>query len=641
MPDPLRLARCSAIAILLGLAACSQDSPPLGPVIKGAQRTPGTPVGWLGFTNATYEVGRDRTNQRQGAEAAYIRSLAAEPSGFASIFQNVRADHYRSQRVRWSAWVRHSGITGGGAGLWLRVDGPGTREAFDNMSDRPITGTSGWHEVSVVLDVPANAIGLAAGVLLNGPGDLVFDDVRLERVTSEVPSTDQLTGPQASPSDSATIAAVYAYAPDRPVNLDFEGMPAPSSLTVDWLKAHTIALTSADPGANDGDLEPLRAMVGSARVVALGEATHGTREFFQLKHRVFQFLVREMGFTHFAIEATWPEANDLNRYVLTGEGDPARLLSNLYFWTWNTQEVRDLINWMREWNAAASVDRQVQFLGFDMQFPGAAMDTVASFIARVDPTRSAFVSERLECIVPYRNVHEVTAHPASGYAALPAAIRNACRDGLQDVYALIRDRRAEYTAASAEAIWANALWSARLVQQFEECASTNSFGRPRDGFMAENVIWLLDQAGPQSRMMLWAHNGHVARASGTMGDSLARAYGEDYVNLGFAFGTGRFNAFGPDYGLRAWEATLVPSGSMESFFLATDSPLLLFDTRTLAAGGAAAAPLRERISMRSIGALFDPAREAAYFVWHLFPDNFDLLIYVAETSESTLLPFRY
>ena len=79
---------------------------------------------------------------------------------------------------------------------------------------------------------------------------------------------------------------------------------------------------------------PLVDMVGDAHLVALGEATHGTREFFQLKHRILELLVRERGFNVFAIEATMPEAFAVNDYVLTGRGDPAKALAGLYFWTW-------------------------------------------------------------------------------------------------------------------------------------------------------------------------------------------------------------------------------------------------------------------------------------------------------------------
>ncbi|HUP18578.1 MAG TPA: erythromycin esterase family protein, partial [Gemmatimonadota bacterium] len=116
-----------------------------------------------------------------------------------------------------------------------------------------------------------------------------------------------------------------------------------------WIRDHAIALTATEPGNGFADLQPLRQIVGDARIVALGEATHGTREFFQLKHRMLEFLVSEMDFNIFAIEASLTEALDVNRYVLSGEGDPARALAGMYFWTWDTEEVLALIRWMREY----------------------------------------------------------------------------------------------------------------------------------------------------------------------------------------------------------------------------------------------------------------------------------------------------
>jgi hypothetical protein len=151
----------------------------------------------------------------------YLNSLVSAPSTFATIVQSVRADAFRGRRVRWAGWVRHANVQGEGGGLWMRVDGPGTMLAFDNMLSRPLLGTSDWHEVSVVLDVPANALGITYGVLLSDAGDLTVDDLRLE-IAPDAALTDRLTGPIPAGVDSATIAATYARTAAAPVNLDFE-----------------------------------------------------------------------------------------------------------------------------------------------------------------------------------------------------------------------------------------------------------------------------------------------------------------------------------------------------------------------------------------------------------------------------------
>ena len=143
-----------------------------------------------------------------------------------------------------------------------------------------------------------------------------------------------------------TPAAATMATPTRTVAVE----PLPAS-GLAWLRRRAIPFATAEPGGDAADLAPFTRLVGDARLVALGEATHGTHEFFAMKHRLVAFLVRELGFTGFAIEANGPEAERIDDYVQTGQGDPASLLAGLHYWTWNTREVLDLIGWMREYNA--------------------------------------------------------------------------------------------------------------------------------------------------------------------------------------------------------------------------------------------------------------------------------------------------
>ena len=128
-------------------------------------------------------------------------------------------------------------------------------------------------------------------------------------------------------------------------------------------------------------------MIGDARIVSLGEATHGTREFFQLKHRLLEYCVSELGFTIFGIEASYPECLRINDYVLHGTGNPADALASQRFWTWDTEEVLALIEWMRIWNSTHT--RKVKFYGFDMQFPTEAALRLLDYLKRVAPDLAA------------------------------------------------------------------------------------------------------------------------------------------------------------------------------------------------------------------------------------------------------------
>jgi hypothetical protein len=155
------------------------------------------PAGWLraGDHPAEYEMGMDPKGGKAGKICAFIRGRAADPQGFGTLMQMFDPGEYLGKRLRLSAAVKSAGITKW-AGLWMRIDGttpPGaqmpTTLGFDNMQGRPITGTADWTTHAIVLDVPAEARGIAFGILLSGPGQAWMDDLRLEAVGPDVPVT--------------------------------------------------------------------------------------------------------------------------------------------------------------------------------------------------------------------------------------------------------------------------------------------------------------------------------------------------------------------------------------------------------------------------------------------------------------------
>jgi erythromycin esterase-like protein len=184
---------------------------------------------------------------------------------------------------------------------------------------------------------------------------------------------------------------------------------------VQWLRQHAVPLRTVEAGHGFTDLEPLGQMVGNARIVELGEATHGTREFFQLKDRLVQFLASQKGFTIFSIEANMPEAYRLNDFVLNGVGDPKELLKGLYFWTWNTEEVLDMIMWMRDYNKSGK--GRIEFTGFDMQNPTVSIDIVRKFAMSSDPT---FYSTTLDPL--YKEVSSAQLPNPNGFAVATARL---------------------------------------------------------------------------------------------------------------------------------------------------------------------------------------------------------------------------
>jgi hypothetical protein len=161
------------------------------------------PAGWMsaGMAPQDYEMGVDKSVTYGGKPSAYIRSAKPTPSGFSTLMQMFTAVQYRGQRVRFSAQVKSDAVTHW-AGLWLRVDGRDAHStAFDNMQDRPISGTTSWKHYEVVLDVADEATNVALGILLDGPGTVWMSDIKFETVDKTVATTGQNSRPNDGPTN--------------------------------------------------------------------------------------------------------------------------------------------------------------------------------------------------------------------------------------------------------------------------------------------------------------------------------------------------------------------------------------------------------------------------------------------------------
>ena len=646
-----RMIDLAATLAVVVLGACGGDPTDTGtspPLVETPQFVRGVGAPWGGTVSNVHETGVDLGIKRTG-RAAYVRSTTAIPAGssaFGFIAQEISAVEYRGKRLRLSGFVRADSAAGRGAGLWMRVDSPQRTTAFDNMIEygRAIVGNADWSTYSIVLDVANDAVGITFGLLLSGTGVARVDDMSLEVVDATVPTTGSTNLP-ADTRDSVTLSDYYARLAHVPENLDFEGIVIVSELTSQWLRSVARPFDTDQPGSGTEDLAELGRIIGNARIAAFGEATHGSREFFRMKHRAFEYLVETRGYTHFLIEATMPEARAIDRYVATGEGDPARLLAGLYFWTWNTQEVLDLILWMRSYNVRAGEPR-LRFFGVDMQFPHQALDSVSAMLGRADVRVAAQADEAVRCFDDARDPSRQLS--GTRYAALPQSARSRC--------ALLLSQLADSVAAHLDE-WDGALsaddgaWLQQYItlsRQWEQMAHTadvSVVARVRDRAMADNALWIAARE-PAARLFVWAHNAHVSRRPSTMGAHLARELGDAYRNVAFTFGNGRFNAitmlssgaYGP---LQVHTVSGLGSVfTMESFLFATAQPRLIFDTHKVTSREAGTFAIDRRpVLLRSIGAVYSSTNAAGYFERSLLPLDYDGIIWFVFVGESRLLPF--
>jgi erythromycin esterase len=397
--------------------------------------------------------------------------------------------------------------------------------------------------------------------------------------------------------------------------------------TAEWLRHHALHFATVEPESGFSDLDAVRSLVGDARIVSLGEATHGTSEFFKMKHRMLEYLVETMGFTVFAIEASLPEADAVNDYVLHGTGDPARALAGMYFWTWNTQEVLDMIEWMREYNLRRGERPPVQFRGFDMQFSLGAMQRIGAYLDRVDPARKTEVTALWKCWEPY-------ARSSSLWSARPTSEKNACQTSLGQLHSTLQSRRADYSSRSSEAEFEVILRYARVMQQDEADAANRPPGR--DPFMAENVEWLANVAQPGEKLVLWAHNFHVSvLTTSMMGWHLRQKFPDDQmVVFGFLFDRGSFNAY--NNGVLRANRVESPDIGVEPALRAI-APRMIIAMRDIVstdARGYFGVPQ----SHWMIGALFEGVT-STYRSRQSLIYSYDAVIWIEDTTASELLPF--
>ena len=267
---------------------------------------------------------------------------------------------------------------------------------------------------------------------------------------------------------------------------------------------------------------------GDCRVVLLGEASHGTSEFYQARAAITKRLIERHGFTIVAVEADWPDAAAVNRALhgqqpREGEEMPFRRFPE---WMWRNTDVAAFLRWLRGHNETVEEEsRSVGFYGLDIYNMGDAIASVLAYLDQVDPEAAGVARERYGCLTPWQRNPAAYGRAvlSSGYSKCEAAVIQQCRDLLA--------RRLDY-AGRGDAAFLDAAQSARLVTAAEQYYRTMYYGGAqswnlRDRHMFETLTHVLDAKGPNAKAVVWAHNSHIGDARYTeMGQS------RDELNIG-------------------------------------------------------------------------------------------------------------
>ena len=399
------------------------------------------------------------------------------------------------------------------------------------------------------------------------------------------------------------------------------------------------------PLEREADLEPLIKRIGDASYVLLGEATHGTSEFYQWRAALSRRLIEDYGFSFVAVEGDWPDCYRVNRYakLYPESGERAREVLHAFerwpTWMWANREVAEFAEWMRDHNRRRSSARQVGFYGLDVYSLWESMHAVVQYLEGIDPALARSARGAYRCFEPYGgDVQE--------YARATALVPTTCEREAVAVLAALRSRAMEFREDGRDAFF-NAEQNALVAQNAERYYRTMVRGGPtswnvRDAHMLETLERLMKHHGPEAKAIVWEHNTHVgdarftdmARAGMFNVGQLVRQTNDasDVVIVGF--GTHRGTVVAGDEWGAPMRRMRVPPAREASFEHAlhdaeTSDALLLFNESEN--GGIEG--LDEPIGHRAIGVVYDPHNERwGNYVPTIVPKRYDAFVYIEESS---------
>jgi erythromycin esterase len=387
------------------------------------------------------------------------------------------------------------------------------------------------------------------------------------------------------------------------------------------------------------DLDPIMDLIGDSRLVLLGEASHGTSEYYLWRARLTQRLIQEKGFTLIAVEGDWPDCYQVNRYIkgypeaATNGIEALQVFRRWPTWMWANWEIAALVEWLRRHNGQAN--RKTGFYGLDVYSLWESMESIVAYLEKTDPEAARVARQAYLCFEPFGESEQA-------YAWNTRMVAEDCEDEVIDLLLEMQRRAVRYDSDPEAAF--NAEQNAHVMVNAERYyramvrSDMNSWN-VRDIHMADTLGRLLDFHGPDAKAVVWAHNTHIGDARATdmvragmvnLGQ-LARERHSDLGVVLVGFGTHRGSVIAgrewgaplermevPEARLTSWEALLHDT-------LETDHLLLLHqvekDVNFLKSRG-----------HRAIGVVYDPDYESrSNYVPTVLPLRYDSLIYLDET----------
>ncbi|WP_405199319.1 erythromycin esterase family protein [Christiangramia sp. LLG6405-1] len=535
----------------------------------------------IAFTSDTnYSAVVDKGIKKNGNQSVRITGTNFDSKSFANLSVRIPIPIKRGSKLEVSLWVKADSIHGENSGTMLRLTGIGlsknNRPDLLEFGKEVIKNTADWKEISLECTVDKPLLGITISGLMQGKGIAWFDNFQLK-------IDDQILEK----------------------NLHFSSQKK-SEFIKDSLEP--FLYTMDQNMTKIGNKKDIKGVLGKAKIIGLGESTHGTKEIFEAKKRLIQYLIEEQDVTEIAIEAYYGNSLVLNSYIIEGKGDPVELIAGLGFWPYYTQEFLDLIQWLRNYNLKHN--NKVRITGIDPQ----SCEESIKYLRNKFPDNSEYQSllEKIDSLSPINLDNKAVT----------------LTDSLKTLTSKMTSDKM-------------AIKNSEIISQFQllNLYSGIEYSKVRDSLMMENIKSRVVELPDNEKLVVWAHDLHLQRVEDYLGNYISKFINDSYINIAFILGSGKYTAVDSNTNKLESYHTLrdQPCHSLEMLLSDfTYQDILLFNSAQAKNNDYLKKQFYSKILYkRDIGAL--ATDDQFHVISHDVQNLFDLYMYFPKSTPSTLL----
>lgn len=546
-----------------------------------------------------YSINWSAAEKHSGRYALLLNGKNATPaqSDDAGViyFMAIPAEKLAGKKkVRLEGWIK-TDTHALHASLWItsHLLDIGIKPIDEGFADTIATKT-GWQHVQVEKQLDSITADMYMGGLLNGKGSAWFDDIKL-------------------------------YIDDKLVIDIAKPTLPPAAAEIAWLNKNAVPLLAIDSSGNNKDLDELVRWSDNAKIIAVGEPTHGTGDASRFKRRLLQYLVQYKGFNTFMIEDELPEAGLMNNYISTGKDTALSLLKKHFFAINRNEEMLEMIEWMRNYNQTHT--NKIQFCGMDMQSVKVAVPVIIQLAKKYDTILSSLMNNYVKAAALFK-----TNTDDSKRKALLSGVLNT----VKTVKTHVDNFTTAYTAIMPKDSVNWLLQNVNVLNQYYPANGSAITPVYRDSCMAKNILDY-SRLYPDAKIFLWAHNFHVGKNKQTMGNWMKNFFVKAYFPIAVATASGDYSA-SVDFQKSTFQAFPLQNayvGTAEYYFQKATLPNFILSLQK-DSGNKAGTWLNKPLHFRNVGYM----KVDYQFSPEILRNNYNALVFIRQTSHTHSYLFK-